>query len=108
MLSDGPSSTKNPEKRADSVEVATIGHGGILYNNPLDKSANKNIGVRINNIELKDPCMRNGWVLFNLDPTYLAVGENLVGVHLLNSKVKKNRLLEIEKLEIHVVYKKLV
>ena len=74
----------------------------------VHKSANKNIGVRINNIELKDPCMRNGWVLFNLDPTYLAVGENLVGVHLLNSKVKKNRLLEIEKLEIHVVYKKLV
>lgn len=108
LLSDGPSSTKNPEKRADSVEVATIGHGGVLYNNPLDKSANKNIGVRINNIELKNPCMRNGWVLFNLDPTYLAVGENLVGVHLLNSKVKKNRLLEIEKLEIHVVYKKLV
>ena len=72
------------------------------------KSANKNIGVRINNIELKDPCMRNGWLLFNVNPTYLAVGKNLVGVHLLNSKVKKDRSLEIEKLEIHVVYKKLV
>ena len=108
LLSDGPSSTKNPEQRGNSVEVATIGHGGILYNNPFSGNLDEIIGVRLNNIKLKDPCMQDGWLLFSVNPTYLAIGKNLVGVHLLKSISNKDVELDIEKLEIHVVYKKLV
>jgi len=104
LLSDGPSSTKNSEQRGDSVKVATIGHGGILYTNPPCKEVEKMIGVRVNNIELNDPYMQDGWLLFNVNPKYLAIGKNLVGVHLLNSISKKDVHLDIEKLEIHVVY----
>ena len=104
LLSDGPSSTKNPEQRSDSVEVATIGHEGILYTNPPCKEVEKMIGVRVNNIELNEPYMQDGWLLFNVNPKYLAIGKNLVGVHLLKSISKKDVDLDIEKLEIHVVY----
>ena len=62
------------------------------------------IGVRVNNIELNDPYMQDGWLLFNVNPKYLAVGKNLVGVHLLKSISNKDVELDIEKLEIHVVY----
>ena len=44
----------------------------------------------------------------NVNPKYLAIGKNLVGVHLLKSISNKDVELDIEKLEIHVVYKKLV
>ena len=81
-------------------------HGGILYNNPPNSDVGKLIGIRINNIELVDPKMRNGWLVFDLDPNYLAIGKNLIGINFMNSKYNKIIRLDIEKLEIHVVYKK--
>ena len=105
LLSDGASSVKNPECRIGSVEIATIGHKGILYNNPPRKGIEKMIGVRINNIELDTPYMQNGWLVFGVEPMNLAVGENLIGVCFRDSKSKKSLELDIEKLEINVTYK---
>ena len=106
LLSEYPSSATNPEQKKDSIEIASIGHGGILYNNPPNSDVGKLIGIRINNIELVNPKMRNGWLVFDLDPNYLAIGKNLIGINFMNSKYNKIIRLDIEKLEIHVVYKK--
>lgn len=106
LLSEYPSSATNPEQKKDSIEIASIGHGGILYNNPPSSHVEKLIGMRVNNIELVDPKMQNGWLVFDLDPNYLAIGKNLIGINFMNSKYNKIIRLDIEKLEIHIVYKK--
>ena len=58
----------------------------------------------VNNLLLGQPKVESGWLLFDVKPVQLAVGENLVGVRVKDRDPKAERL-SIEKLELSVRYR---
>ena len=89
-----------------------------LYRRCLGAQAAKGIEdqieVRINNILLGTPIVEEGWLVFAVQPKFLAVGENLVGVGVsgcgrgipapMRSTEVWHQIL-IEKLEVHLEYR---
>ena len=75
-----------------------------LYNNPVSKDTDKHLQMRINNILSPIPRINSGWFVFDVPPKHFALGENLIGLCLTNKKSNQN--IMVEKLEIHISYKK--
>ena len=81
LLSDPEAENLADDERLQPVTVATIGHPGTLQNTPAAKGIEDQIEVRVNNIFLGTPTMvEEGWLVFTVQPKFLAVGDNLVGV----------------------------
>ena len=79
------------------------------------KEIGSRVEVRLNNILLDTPHTEtvenpkvdafNNWLVFTVEPRYLAVGANLVGVRLSQQLPTIFGRTQIEKLELHVCYK---
>ena len=89
----------------ERVTVATIGHPGTLENTPAARGIEDQIEVRVNNILLGTPTVEEGWLVFAVQPKFLAVGDNLVGVRATERPADARHQILIEKLEVHVEYR---
>ena len=113
LLSDPEAENLPDDQRLQSVTVATIGHPGTLQNTPAAKGIEDQIEVRVNNICLGTARIEEGWLVFAVQPKFLAVGDNLVGVRVIGggrgipapmrSPDAQHQIL-IEKLEVHLEY----
>ena len=105
LLSD-PEAEDLPEgQRLSPVTVATIGHPGTLQNTPAAKGIEDQIEVRVNNILLGTPKVEEGWLVFAVQPKFLAIGDNLVGVRVTQRPAEVRGQILIEKLEAHLEYR---
>ena len=77
-----------------------------LYNSPPRKGIEDQIAVRINNVPLSPARVESGWLVFAVNGTALALGDNLVGISH-NSQNASGSDMVLEKLELHVEYSKL-
>ena len=93
------------DQRLQPVTVATIGHPGTLQNTPAAKGIEDQIEVRVNNILLGTPTVEEGWLVFAVQPKFLAVGDNLVGVRVNQRPADAQHQILIEKLEVHLEYR---
>ena len=106
LLSDPEAENLPEEQRLQPVTVATIGHPGTLQNTPAgERDSIDQIEVRVNNILLGTPTVEEGWLVFVVQPKFLAVGDNLVGVQVTERPVDTERQILIEKLEVHIEYR---
>ena len=105
LLSDPEAENLPEDQRLHPVTVATIGHPGTLQNSPAAKEIEDQIEVRVNNIFLGTPTIEEGWLVFAVQPKFLAVGNNLVGVRVTEHPVNAQHQILIEKLEIHLEYR---
>lgn len=113
LLSDPAAKDLPEDQRLQPVTVATIGHPDTLQNTPAAKEIENQIEVRVNNILLGTPTVEEGWLVFAVQPKFLAIGDNLVGVRVtgcgkgipapIRSTDTQHQIL-IEKLEIHLEY----
>ena len=93
------------DQRLQRVTVATIGHPGLLENTPAAKGIEHQIEVRVNNIRLGTPRIEEGWLVFAVQPKFLAVGDNLVGLRVTERPANVQHQILIEKLEVHLEYR---
>ena len=105
LLSDPGAEHLSEDQRLQPVTVATIGHPGTLQNTPAAKGIEEQIEVRVNNILLETPTVEEGWLVFVVQPKFLAVGDNLVGVQVTERPVDIRGQILIEKLEVHLEYR---
>ena len=105
LLSDPEAENLPDDQRLQSVTVATIGHPDTLQNIPSDKGIEYQIEVRVNNILLETPTVEEGWLVFVVQPKFLAVGDNLVGLRVTERSADAQHQILIEKLEIHLEYR---
>jgi hypothetical protein len=89
--------------RLEPVLVATKYRD--YFNRPPLSDVLKRVEVRLNNILLPLPSVRDGWVVFEAQPSFFAHGENLIGIWV-DPRTKGSEQLMLEKLEIHVSYVK--
>jgi hypothetical protein len=75
-----------------------------IPNNPPAFGIDKQFEVRINNILLDTACVVGGWLVFDVFPQQLAVGENLLGICLTKRDERATESMLIEKVELHVKY----
>jgi hypothetical protein len=61
--------------------------------------------VRINNIGLGQGRVEGGWLAFDVRPEVMALGENLIGVRVTERPAGVTIPIQIEKLELHVLYR---
>ena len=101
----GGPQAEGEDQRLQSVTVATIGHPGTLQNVPAAKGIENQIEVRINNILLGTPTVLEGWLVFAVQPKFLAVGDNLVGIRVTERSTDAQGQILIEKLELHLAYR---
>ena len=105
LLSDPEAENLPDDQRLQSVTVATIGHPDTLQNIPSAKGIEDQIEVRVNNILLETPTVEEGWLVFVVQPKFLAVGDNLVGLRVTERSADAQHQILIEKLEIHLEYR---
>ena len=114
LLSDPEAENLPDDGRLQPVTVATIGHPDTLQNIPAAKGIEDQIEVRVNNILLGTPTTEEGWLVFAVQPKFLAVADNLVGVRVtgggrgiptpMRSTDAQHQIL-VEKLEVHIEYR---
>ena len=105
LLSDLEAENLTDDERLRPVTVATIGHPGTLQNTPAAKGIEDQIEVRVNNILLGTPRIEEGWLTFAVEPKFLAVGDNLVGLRVTERSADAQHQILIEKLEVHLEYR---
>jgi hypothetical protein len=105
LLSDPEAENLPDDDRLQPVTVATIGHPDTLQNIPAAKGIEDQIEVRVNNILLGTPMVEEGWLVFAVQPKFLAVGDNLVGVRVTERPTEVRHQILIEKLEVHIEYR---
>ena len=105
LLSDPEAENLPEDRRLQPVTVATIGHPDTLQNTPAAKEIEDQIDVRINNILLGTPMVKEGWLVFAIQPKFLAAGDNLVGVRVTERPTEVRHQILIEKLEVHLEYR---
>ena len=105
LLSDPEAENLSDDDRLQRVTVATIGHPDTLQNIPAAKGVEDQIEVRVNNILLGTPTVLDGWLVFAIQPKFLAVGDNLVGVQVTERPTEVRHQILIEKLEVHLEYR---
>ena len=105
LLSDPEAENLSDDERFQPVTVATIGHPGTFQNTPAAKGIEDQIEVRVNNIFLGTSVVEEGWLVFAVQPKFLAVGDNLVGVRVIERAPNVQHQILIEKLEIHLEYR---
>ena len=108
LLSDPEAENLSDDQRLQPVTVATIGHPDTLQNTPAAKGIEDQIEVRINNIRLGTATVEEGWLVFAVQPKFLAVGDNLVGVRVTERPANVQHQILIEKLEVHLEYRECV
>ena len=104
LLSDLEAESLPEDRRLQPVTVATIGHPGTLQNIPAAKGIEDQIEVRVNNILLGTPAAEEGWLVFAVQPKFLAVSDNLVGIRVTERPADAQHQILIEKLEVHIEY----
>ena len=104
LLSDPEAENLPDDQRLQPVTVATIGHPDTFQNIPSAKGIENQIEVRVNNILLGTPTVNEGWLVFVVQPKFLAVSDNLVGVRVIDRPAEVQHQILIEKLEIHLEY----
>ena len=105
LLSDPEAENLSDDERLQPVTVATIGHPGTFQNTPAARGIEDQIEVRVNNILLGTPTIEEGWLVFAVQPKFLAVGDNLIGVRVNQRPAEIQHQILIEKLEIHLEYR---
>ena len=75
-----------------------------IPNSPPTKGIEKQFEVRINNLLLDPAHVDDGWLIFNVKPVQLAVGQNLLGMRLTQRDADATDAMLIEKVELHVKY----
>ena len=114
LLSDPEAENLPDDDRLQPVTVATIGHPDTLQNIPAAKGIEDQIEVRVNNILLGTPMVEEGWLVFAVQPKFLAVADNLVGVRVTGGgrgipapirPADAQHQILIEKLEVHIEYR---
>ena len=76
-----------------------------VKNSPPAKGIEKQMEVRINNLLLEAPRVESGWLVWEVQPRQLALGDNLVGVRVINRPSELRDPIAIEKLELHVKFR---
>ena len=105
VLSDSSAEDLPDSGRFDRVLVADFAHSTPYQNSPLAKGSERLIETRINNIPLGPAAVKEGWLIFPVDPRQLAAGDNLVGVRVTSRPPSTRGEIVIEKLELHVRYR---
>ena len=108
MLLSDLAAASHPDAERIAQAVVSVGArpGGILHNEPPAQGIERLTELRINNILLEPPIIKDGWLLFrNVSPRSLAVGKNLVGVRVVEQRAVDDSRIKIEKIELHVCYK---
>ena len=72
---------------------------------PPPAGVERSIQVRLNNLSLAGGRPEHGWLVFDVEPGQLAVGENLVGVSADDPSRDKEEALRVELLELDVRYR---
>ena len=88
-----------PERKAKANQP-------LLYNAPPPKGIEDLVEVRLNNLTLTGPDVRDGWLVFPVAANECALGENLLGVRVAGRDTIEQPLY-VEKLELRVRYRKL-
>ena len=105
LLSDPAAEVLSEEQRLPPVLVATIGHARPgLMNVPAARGVEEQLRVRINNILLDRAVVEEGWLVFDVEPAALAVGENLVGISVEGCGLDGPEM-SIEKVELRLQYR---
>jgi hypothetical protein len=95
-----------PEVEAVSRNDADVGtYERHLRSIPPASGVEDRIEARLNGALLTRPCVQSGWLVFELRPTQLAVGSNLVGLRVTERSPDVADEMSVEKLEVHVTYR---
>ena len=105
LLSDPEAERLPAAQRLDTLTLATIGHAGNLRNSPPANGIVDGIEMRLNNALLDRATVDRGWLVFSAGPDQFAVGNNLVGVRVVDRARDAEGRVAIEKLEVHVTYR---
>jgi len=123
-ISDPAAESLPAEERLPQIMIAPFGHVNNppsyqYFNTPPAKALLEQLEVRINNLLLSNPriCggwlfettqgmreMENGWICYEVDPRYLAQGDNLLGIKI-DARDLSLPEANIERVELHVDYK---
>jgi hypothetical protein len=71
---------------------------------PPGRGIEAQVEVRLNNQLLDGVQVEKGWLLYQVNPVLLAVGENLVGVRVTQRSPEVRGEVLVEKLELQVQY----
>ena len=80
-------------------------HNGEGFYGPPATGYEKTIEVRINNLLLKSPRVEHDWLLLDVQPIQLAVGDNLLGISWKSADATQKQSLQVELVELDVNYK---
>lgn len=95
--------TDNVNTHQERIKAITL---RMLLSGPTTNSpAPKQFEVRINNLLLGDGQAQDGWLTYSVKPIQTALGDNLVGVRLVDRTHEGPDQILIEKLELHVKYR---
>ena len=105
VLSDSATKELPDSRRLETVVVADFAHATPYRNSPPASGIERLIEARINNSPLGPARVKDGWLVFAVEPRMLAVGENLVSVRVTARPPDSHEEILIEKLELHVRYR---
>lgn len=103
LLSDPEAVTLTNDQRLPAVEIATIGHAGGLMNEPPAPQIAQQLGVRINNCLLQSWHLVDGWLVYDVIPAAVAIGDNLIGLRI-EGRGAGLAPVSVEKLELLIRY----
>ncbi len=105
VLSDSAAKVLPDSRRLQTVVVADFAHATPYRNRPPASGIERLIEARINNSPLGPARVKDGWLVFAVEPWQLAAGDNLVGVRVTARPPDAGEEIFIEKLELHVRYR---
>ena len=85
LLSDPGAKSLSEKQTVRRTEIRRYYGGWVRYNTPPSKDIVKHLEVRLNGGLLREPKVKNGWLVFRPDPKQFAMGENLIGMVLKGS-----------------------
>ncbi len=106
LLSD-PSAEDLPEEariEAGLIRPAPYPNKEDLLTLPISKGTLEHLEIRLNGALLAPSSVEEGWLVFSASPQQFAVGENLVGLRVLERPPIVRDAISVEKLEVHVKY----
>jgi hypothetical protein len=106
LLSD-PSAEDLPEEariEAGLIRPAPYRNEEDLLTIPMARGTLEHLEIRLNGALLAPSSVEEGWLVFSASPQQFAVGENLVGLRVLERPPIVRDAISVEKLEVHVKY----
>jgi hypothetical protein len=105
LLSD-PNAAGLPWKdRIHDEPIRIASQSNMDFNEPAALTLVDQLRVRINGVILDKPAIQDGWLIYQLKPSQLAHGSNVIAIVLTRSESQEKGRLTVEKLEIDVQYK---